>query len=86
MNQILIQQLRNEAHRFGITFHRDKRSKQALHTALESIPGIGEKTVTELLKHFKSTQRVGKASFDDLEAVVGASRAKKIITHFQNLH
>ena len=81
----VIQQLRNEAHRFGITFHRDKRSKQALHTALESIPGIGEKTVTELLKHFKSTQRVGKASFDDLEAVVGASRAKKIITHFQNL-
>lgn len=81
----VIQQLRNEAHRFGITFHRDKRSKEALNTALETIPGIGEKTVTELLKHFKSTKRIGKASFDELEQVIGAHRAQKIITHFQNL-
>jgi excinuclease ABC subunit C len=81
----IIQQLRNEAHRFGITFHRDKRSKDALNTSLETIPGIGEKTVEELLKHFKSTKRIGTASFDELEAVVGASRAKKIITHFQNI-
>lgn len=81
----IIQQLRNEAHRFGITFHRDKRSKDALNTTLETIPGIGEKTVAELLNHFKSTKRIGKASFDELEALVGASRAKKIITHFQNL-
>jgi len=81
----VIQQLRNEAHRFGITFHRDKRSKDALNTSLETIPGIGDKTVTELLKHFKSTKRIGKATFDELETVVGASRAKKIITHFQNL-
>jgi len=79
----IIQQLRNEAHRFGITFHRDKRSKEALDSALETIPGIGEKTVVELLKHFKSTKRIGAASFDDLEKVVGASRAKKIIEHFQ---
>lgn len=81
----VIQRLRNEAHRFGISFHRDKRSKQALNTALETIPGIGEKTVTELLKHFKSTKRIGKASFDELEAVVGAHRAQKIRTHFQNI-
>ena len=79
----IIQQLRNEAHRFGIEFHRDKRSKEALDSALETIPGIGEKTVVELLKHFKSTKRIGNASFDDLEKVVGASRAKKIIEHFQ---
>ncbi|WP_203295262.1 excinuclease ABC subunit UvrC [Luteirhabdus pelagi] len=79
----IIQQLRNEAHRFGITFHRDKRSKQALNTALETIPGIGEKTVVQLLKHFKSTKRIEKASFDDLANVIGASRAKKIITYFQ---
>lgn len=79
----IIQQLRNEAHRFGITFHRDKRSKEALQTTLETIPGIGEKTVADLLKHFKSTKRIGAASFDELEAVVGASRAKKIVTHFQ---
>ena len=79
----IIQQLRNEAHRFGITFHRDKRSKQALDTVLETIPGIGEKTVLQLLKQFKSTKRIQQASFDELADVVGTSRAKKIITHFQ---
>lgn len=79
----IIQQLRNEAHRFGITFHRNKRSKEALNTELESIPGIGEKTVIELLKHFKSTKRIIGADFDALVHVVGESRAKKIITHFQ---
>ena len=79
----IIQQLRNEAHRFGITFHRDKRSKEALTSGLESIPGIGEKTVIELLKHFKSTKRIEKASFEALEKVVGASRAKKIVVHFR---
>lgn len=81
----IIQQLRNEAHRFGISFHRDKRSKEALNTELESIPGIGEKTVIDLLKYFKSTKRVKEADFDSLAGVVGASRAKKIITHFQNI-
>ncbi|MEM7084770.1 MAG: excinuclease ABC subunit UvrC [Bacteroidota bacterium] len=79
----IIQQLRNEAHRFGITFHRDKRSKEALDSALETIPGIGEKTIVELLKHFKSSKRIGEASFDALENIIGASRAKKIIEHFQ---
>ena len=79
----IIQQLRNEAHRFGITFHRNKRSKDALNTSLESIPGVGEKTIVELLKHFKSTKRIQEASFDALEKVVGASRAQKIMTHFQ---
>ena len=82
----VIQQLRNEAHRFGITFHRDKRSKEALNTALESIPGIGEKTIMELLKQFKSTKRIGKASFDELEQVVGSHRAQKIVTHFQKIN
>ncbi|CAM3325248.1 excinuclease ABC subunit UvrC [Aequorivita lipolytica] len=80
----IIQQLRNEAHRFGITFHRSKRSKQALNTTLETIPGIGEKTVVELLKHFKSTKRVASASFEELSKVVGSSRAKKIVGHFSN--
>ena len=78
----IIQQLRNEAHRFGITFHRQKRSKEALNTALETIPGIGEKTVIELLRTFKSTKRISKASFDQLASIVGASKAKKIIAHF----
>ncbi len=80
----IIQQLRNEAHRFGITFHRSKRSKQALNTELEIIPGIGEKTVVELLKHFKSTKRIASADFEELSKVVGASRANKLIEHFKN--
>lgn len=79
----VIQRMRNEAHRFGLTFHRSKRSKQALSNELETIPGIGEKTVIKLLQHFKSTKRVGKASFDELSKVVGSSRAKKIVIHFQ---
>jgi len=81
----IIQQLRNEAHRFGIEFHRNKRSKEALNTTLETIPGIGEKTIVDLLKYFKSTKRVTKASFDELTKVVGPSKAKKIITHFQEI-
>ena len=81
----IIQQLRNEAHRFGITFHRDKRSKEALSMTLETIPGIGEKTVVELLKHFKSTKRIGQAKFDELAEVIGESRAKKIMAHFQSM-
>ncbi|GAB5398544.1 MAG: excinuclease ABC subunit UvrC [Aureisphaera sp.] len=79
----IIQQLRNEAHRFGITFHRDKRSKEALESGLETIPGIGDKTIVELLKHFKSVKRIKEANFDALEKVVGASKAKKIVAHFQ---
>lgn len=79
----IIQQLRNEAHRFGIRFHRDKRSKTALNTELETISGIGEKTVIELLTHFKSAKRIGTASFDELVSVVGPSKAKIIMTHFQ---
>lgn len=80
----IIQQLRNEAHRFGITFHRSKRSKEALNNEMETIPGIGEKTVVELLKHFKSKKRIAAADFDDLSKVVGPSRAKKLFAYFQN--
>lgn len=80
----IIQQLRNEAHRFGITFHRSKRSKQALNTELETIPGIGEKTMVKLLSHFKSTKRIATASFEELAQVVGPSRAKKLAVHFGN--
>jgi len=74
----IIQHLRNEAHRFGITFHRDKRSKSALNSSLESIPGIGEKTMETLIKHFKSVKRIKEASEKEISDVVGASKAKKI--------
>ncbi|WP_418602327.1 excinuclease ABC subunit UvrC [Hwangdonia sp.] len=78
----IIQQLRNEAHRFGIEHHRNKRSKTALNTELETIAGIGEKTVVELLRHFKSAKRVSNAKLDELEAVVGVSRAEKIYNYY----
>lgn len=78
----IIQHLRNEAHRFGIEHHRNRRSKTALNTELETIDGIGQKTVLELLKHFKSAKRVANAKLDELEAVVGVSRAQKIYNYF----
>ena len=78
----IIQQLRNEAHRFGIEHHRNKRSKTALNTELETIPGIGQKTVVELLKHFKSAKRVAHAKLDELEDVIGNSRAQKVYNHY----
>ena len=79
----IIQQLRNEAHRFGITFHRNKRSKEALNTTLETIDGIGEKTVIGLLKKFKSLQRIQSATFEELSEVVGPSKSKKIKEYFK---
>lgn len=74
----IIQQLRNEAHRFGITHHRNKRSKGALVSSLESIPGIGEKTMQTLISHFKSMKRVKLTDEKDVAAVIGLSKAKKI--------
>lgn len=78
----IIQQLRNEAHRFGITFHRNKRSKGAINSELEGIEGIGEKTAQDLLKTFKSVKRIKEASIEDLAKTVGAARAKKIYDTF----
>ena len=80
----IIQQLRNEAHRFGIEHHRNKRSKTALNSELKSIVGIGEKTILELLKKFKSAQRVSFATLDELEQVVGVSKALIIYNYYQN--
>jgi len=80
----IIQQLRNEAHRFGIEHHRNKRSKSALNTELETISGIGDKTVVDLLKHFKSAKRIANAKLDELEVVVGVSRAEKVYNYYHN--
>ena len=79
----IIQQLRNEAHRFGITFHRNKRSKSAISSALEGIDGIGEKTARQLLRKFKSVKRIRESSLADLEAVIGPSKARKV---YDSLH
>lgn len=80
----IIQHLRNEAHRFGITHHRDKRSKSALQTSMETIPGIGEKTMLALLKHFKSVKRLQLATEKEISEVIGTSKAKKI-SEFYNI-
>jgi excinuclease ABC subunit C len=74
----IIQQLRNEAHRFGITHHRDKRSKSALNSSVESIPGIGEKTMITLISHFKSVKRLKEATESEISSIIGLSKAKKI--------
>ncbi|WP_300567385.1 excinuclease ABC subunit UvrC [Flavobacterium sp.] len=79
----VIQQLRNEAHRFGITFHRDKRSKSALNSSMENIPGIGEKTMETLIKHFKSVKRLKLATEKEISDVVGLSKAKKITDFYK---
>lgn len=80
----IIQQLRNEAHRFGIEHHRNKRSKTALNSELQEINGIGDQTITELMKKFKSVKRISEASEEDLAAVVGVSRASKIKEYYAN--
>lgn len=74
----VIQQMRNEAHRFAISFHRNKRSKQALTSSFDEIPGIGEKTKTALLKRFKSLKKIKETSLELLISEVGKSKAKKL--------
>ena len=78
----VIQQMRNEAHRFGINHHRNKRSKQAIETELDEIPGIGEKTTVQLLRHFRSVKRVKQATKQELIPIVGISKAQKIIDFY----
>jgi len=78
----ITQFLRNEAHRFGITFHRNKRSKSAIQSELELIPTIGKQTIITLLREFKSAKRVKEASLDHLEEAIGTSRATKVYRYF----
>jgi len=78
----IVQFLRNEAHRFGITLHRNKRSKSAIQSELEQIPNIGKQTITSLLKKFKSAKRVKMATIEELKELLGDSRAKKIFNYF----
>ena len=82
----IIQQLRNEAHRFGITHHRNKRSKGALDNELEQISGIGKQTVVSLLKKFKSVKRISQASFEDIESVIGNSKATILVNYFKTIN
>ena len=74
----LLEQIQDEVHRFAITFHRDKRSKRQVASALDNIKGIGEKTKTALLKEFKSVKRIKEATIEELSAIIGESKAKII--------
>jgi excinuclease ABC subunit C len=79
----VIQQLRNEAHRFGISFHRNKRSTAALQSELSLIPGVGNKTELALLNHFRSAKRVAAATQEEIESVIGQAKAKLIYEFYQ---
>ena len=74
----LLQHIRDEAHRFGITFHRKLRSKAQIESALRSIKGVGEKTEQRLLLRFGSVARIASASIDDIASLVGRTLAERI--------
>lgn len=78
----VLTQIQDEVHRYAIQFHRDKRSKHALHSELDDIKGIGPATRDALLKAFKSVKRVREASQEELAATVGTAKAKLIAAHF----
>jgi excinuclease ABC subunit C len=80
----VIQHLRNEAHRFGISHYRKRHTKSLIHSELEDIPGIGEQTVTLLLKKYKSVTKIKNLSAEELIDIVGKSKAEKIIEYFKN--
>ncbi len=79
----LLQHLRDEAHRFAITFHRDTRSKGSIQTVLAEIEGIGEKTAQKLLQHFKAVKNIKDASLEELAEVLGKAKAEKVLRFFQ---
>lgn len=78
----VIQQLRDEAHRFGITFHRKKRDQGTLKTELEQIPGIGKTTADKLLRHFKSVKRIKEAEEQELTQVLNKTQVKTLLEYF----
>jgi excinuclease ABC subunit C len=80
----LIQRLRDEAHRFGITKHRDRRSKDAIRSELTDIKGVGMHTTQALIHHFKTVHAVKEASLEDLQKVVNNRMAELVFRHFNN--
>ena len=78
----VLSQLQDEVHRFAITFHREKRSKRALHSELDDIKGIGPKTRDELLNSLKSVKRISEADEATLSNIIGPAKAKIVFEHF----
>lgn len=81
----IIQQLRDEAHRFGITHHRKRRDKGTLKTVLTEVPGIGQQTAELLLQNFKSIKRIKSADLEEISSVIGKSKAEKLHTYFKSI-
>ncbi len=79
----VIQHLRDEAHRFGITHHRNRRSKEMIQSELLDIPGVGDKTAESLLKRFRSVSNIKKAKIEDLSELLGADKAKRVYDYFK---
>ena len=75
--------IRDEAHRFGITHHRNRRSKNFIKTGLEGVEGVGEKSITALLRHFRTLSNIRNASLDDIAKIVGQSKAQKVAEHLK---
>ncbi|MDE7089790.1 MAG: excinuclease ABC subunit UvrC [Prevotella sp.] len=80
----ILTQLQDEVHRFAITFHREKRSKRALHSELDSIPGIGPKTHDKLINGFKSVRRIKETTLEELTTIVGPAKAEIVYQYFRN--
>jgi excinuclease ABC subunit C len=78
----VLTQIQDEVHRFAITFHREKRSKHALHSELDNIPGIGPKTRDGLLNALKSVKRIREANMETISKVIGQAKAKIVYEHF----
>jgi excinuclease ABC subunit C len=78
----LVQSIRDEAHRFAVTFHRSRRNARQLTSELDAIPGVGKRTVVKLLKEFGSSELVRGASEEQLAAVVGRAAARKVRAHY----
>jgi excinuclease ABC subunit C len=79
----IIQQMRDEAHRFGITHHRSKHSKAVVKTELNNILGIGEATANKLLQHFKSVKKIREARIEEVENIIGKAKAKIVYAYFR---
>lgn len=80
----VLQHIRNESHRYGITNHRNRRSRNAFHTELENIKGIGDKSIQQLLKHFKSVENIRNASVEEMKEIIGENRAEIVKNYFSD--
>ena len=81
----LLQQIRNEAHRFAVSYHRNMSTKDLLHSQLLDIPGLGKSSTNKLLKEFKSIQKIKSATLEALTLVLGKSKANKLRLYFDDL-